>query len=233
MAMTVPSPASVVLPLARTNDSDDIRWALETASAMWSRGDGREALRWLRRAAESAAEEGLDTRAVELAKSAAELRGHIDLPPSIVPSPPPKPPRVEREASLPANDDAVATEHPSAPALDDAAEQLTGESWPPRRFMRTEPGISDVPPPPNFVPDAPTGQQVAASPDPPGAADADEPEIGSFVSHQAIRVAITTSPTQPGILTARILRPGQPVPRGAREALFVALEPGIELYLED
>jgi hypothetical protein len=71
---------------AEPSDSDDIRWALETASAMWAKGDHHEALRWLRRAAETASEEGADVRAVELAKMAADLRGQLALPQSEAPA---------------------------------------------------------------------------------------------------------------------------------------------------
>src|SRR5689334_2008523 len=69
-----------VLVSSDASDSDDIRWAIETASAMWNKADYPEALRWLRRAAEMAAEEGADLRAVELAKVAAELRTRINIP---------------------------------------------------------------------------------------------------------------------------------------------------------
>ncbi len=73
--MEVPSP-----PAVEDSDSDDVRWALETANAVWGRGDIREALQWIRRAAEAAAEVGADMRAVHLAKSAADLRGLLDVP---------------------------------------------------------------------------------------------------------------------------------------------------------
>src|SRR5207247_1149549 len=75
--MTITTASSVFLPNARPTDSDDVRSALETATTMWMRGDASEALRWLRRAAERAAEEGLDLRAIELAKGAAELRARM------------------------------------------------------------------------------------------------------------------------------------------------------------
>ncbi len=76
------------LPVVRDDDSDDVRWALETANAIWGRGDYREALSWVRRAAEAAAEAGADLRAVQLAKGAAELRAALELPRT---APPPAP----------------------------------------------------------------------------------------------------------------------------------------------
>ncbi|MEZ4226047.1 MAG: hypothetical protein R3B13_34185 [Polyangiaceae bacterium] len=90
--MELPTP-----PEAKDDDSDDVRWALETANAIWARGEIREALQWIRRAAEAAAEAGADMRAVQLAKSAAELRGLADVPRTVPPpadspaAPPPAP----------------------------------------------------------------------------------------------------------------------------------------------
>lgn len=79
------------LPKAKQDDTDDVRWALETAHAVWAQGDQRGALSWVSRAAESAAEAGADMRAVELAKGAAELRAKIDgkgpVPPAAAPEP--------------------------------------------------------------------------------------------------------------------------------------------------
>lgn len=60
-------------PVSEPNDSDDVTLALETAEALWNRGDPSEALRWLRRAAEAAGDSGDDMRAVVLAKAVAEL----------------------------------------------------------------------------------------------------------------------------------------------------------------
>lgn len=73
------------LPNAKPDDADDVRWALETASAVWSQGDKRAALSWVRRAAEAAAEAGADLRAVELAKGAAELRAALEIPRTVPP----------------------------------------------------------------------------------------------------------------------------------------------------
>ena len=222
--MTASTSTDLLLPIAGANDSDDVRWALETASAMWARGDGREALRWLRRAAESAAEEGLDLRAVELAKSAADLRAQIDIAPSI-------PPPAELDV-VPAPGDGPG--RPPAESFERASQQPPDDAPAARRFMRTEPGISDVPPAP-ATGELMTDTDSNSAPDPTPAPEedaADLPRGPSFISHQAIRVAVTTSPDRPGILTARILKAGERAPPGTREALFLALEPGVELFLE-
>src|SRR5207245_685786 len=55
---------------------------LSTAATQWTRGDRIEALKWLRRAAEAASEAEKDTRALELAKAAADLTTPSMPPPS-------------------------------------------------------------------------------------------------------------------------------------------------------
>jgi hypothetical protein len=77
-----------LLPAAETTDAQDVRWALETAQSLWNQGERREALQWVRRAAEAAAESGADDRALLLAKMGAELRGVLDIPRTL---PPPRP----------------------------------------------------------------------------------------------------------------------------------------------
>jgi len=65
------------LPQAESADPDGVQVALRAAQALWSRGDTSESLRWLRRAAESASDEGADVRSLQLAKAAAELRAKL------------------------------------------------------------------------------------------------------------------------------------------------------------
>jgi hypothetical protein len=75
------------LPLADSADTDAVQMALQAAHTLWSRGDTTESLRWLKRAAESASDEGADLRSLQLAKAAAELRAKLfptasDAPPA-------------------------------------------------------------------------------------------------------------------------------------------------------
>jgi hypothetical protein len=82
------------LPQAETADPDGVQVALRAAHTLWSRGDTTESLKWLRKAAESASDEGADLRSLQLAKAAAELRGKLFRPsepprsPSLHPSQP-------------------------------------------------------------------------------------------------------------------------------------------------
>ncbi len=75
-------------PVSTEQDDEQVTTALDTASALWTRGDAREALRWLRRAAEMAGEAGDDWRAVQLARAAADLSSELQIPPTLVPASP-------------------------------------------------------------------------------------------------------------------------------------------------
>jgi hypothetical protein len=61
------------IPPARDTDAEDVVWALQTSEALWKRNERGDAIVWLRRAAQSAGETNDDDRALELARTAAEL----------------------------------------------------------------------------------------------------------------------------------------------------------------
>jgi len=61
------------IPPAAKTDAEDVVWALQTADALWKRHERVDAIVWLRRAAQAAAESQNDDRALTLARSAAEL----------------------------------------------------------------------------------------------------------------------------------------------------------------
>lgn len=278
---------------AQSSDSDDIRWALETASAMWTKGDYPEALRWIRRAAETASEEGHDVRAVELAKAAADLRARFgsrsEPPPAVQIAPPPVPatPITRREPSSPSSAELASrptlvqpvpvselfssTNEPNSDEVFERAAEALMKSGPlasvqPNLQTTPEPPltsapeqhvsarISEVPgrtsgpyqrddrpsikPPPPVPARRSTPQgflspvvQPARAPSrtpaaPPAPSAEREPR---YVQHQAIRVAVSPDPHQKGVLVARVLASGETAPAGSKEALFVALEPGVDL----
>jgi len=68
----------VAIPEPRDDDLEDVHWALSAAIAMYERGDTAEALKWLRRAAGTAADRDADVRAVELFKAAADMASIVD-----------------------------------------------------------------------------------------------------------------------------------------------------------
>ena len=92
-----------VIPGPKDSDSDDVALALEVAQAQWARGDHVEALKWLRKAADSAFGANDDRRGIELSKLAADLPAREKhgtkpkLPAPREPSPPaipaPRPPQ--------------------------------------------------------------------------------------------------------------------------------------------
>lgn len=84
------------IPASKKSDHEDVAWALSTAEAQWGRGELEEALKWLRRAAESASEAEDDVRALELAKAAADVSAEIETrrvsPQAATPKPAPSTP---------------------------------------------------------------------------------------------------------------------------------------------
>jgi len=65
------------LPRAEMGDAAEVALALETARALWAKGQGLESVRWIQRAAENAESAGNDLRAVTLARAAADLRAEV------------------------------------------------------------------------------------------------------------------------------------------------------------
>lgn len=61
-------------------DSTDLRWALETAVAMWIRGSREQTLKWLHTAMQTATSEGRHDRAYALGRVLSDLE-HRPLPP--------------------------------------------------------------------------------------------------------------------------------------------------------
>jgi Mrp family chromosome partitioning ATPase len=62
-----------VIPQDRDTDPEDVVWGLQTAGALWKSGARTDAIVWLRRAAQAAGDASDDYRALELARSAADL----------------------------------------------------------------------------------------------------------------------------------------------------------------
>jgi len=70
------------IPTPLAEDNEEVHWALSTAAALWATGDRGDALRWLRKAAETANDLEEDSRALELYKAAATIRSTL-LPPAL------------------------------------------------------------------------------------------------------------------------------------------------------
>ena len=74
------------IPVTKDTDAEDVVWGLQTADALWKRGERADALVWLRRAAQAAGDATDDDRALELARAAAELAEFLNQHPSIAPT---------------------------------------------------------------------------------------------------------------------------------------------------
>ncbi len=66
-------------PEAEPDDTEDVVLALTTAASLWVGGEREEAIRWLRKAQESADAAGSDVRALELARAAADLAEQVEV----------------------------------------------------------------------------------------------------------------------------------------------------------
>lgn len=161
--------ASFEFPTAKANDASDVVLALETAKALWRQGDSREALRWLRRAAEGAESEGDDMRAVALARAAADLQDRLpqtsSMPaPAPTPSRPPSPPSRQPPPLSPSATPPPARVSAPPPPSQRAAANTGGlEPWtppgprPPPAPERSSPRASGPPPlPPSELASSPT-----------------------------------------------------------------------------
>ena len=78
------------IPPAKDTDAEDVVWGLQTAETLWKRGERIDAVVWLRRAAEAAGDAEDDDRALELARSAAELSDWMATGTSQPPAPVPQ-----------------------------------------------------------------------------------------------------------------------------------------------
>lgn len=145
------------IPEPRPDDHEDVHWQLSTASALWARGESAEALKWLRRAAETASDENRDARALELAKAAAEFTTRLSAPP----------PQADATAELSAPPVArrgpVMTAAPNS--IDPAAPTVPGRSAPP--LGSAPPPLGSAPPPmPGRAPFASSPPPLGSAPPP-------------------------------------------------------------------
>ncbi len=124
------------IPPARASDNEDVIWALETAESLWKRNARADAIVWLRRAAEEAAEAGDDDRASALMVEAAALTetlsrksSHPHVAAVTVPPPGDEEPAVSQtglsdvDSLLSTAGEAVTKQHPIVPP-GDAPEEL-------------------------------------------------------------------------------------------------------------
>ena len=186
---------TLLTPRPDLSDSDDVLLAVETARALETQGDIREAARWLRRAADEAEKQGNDERVLVLARAAAEMS-------NLIGSSPPAPPSAEAPTIPP----------PSPEVLDAGDAQYPPTTPPPESFEAT------IPPPasplPTLAPAFPAPATISSPPHMPFAERS--MRIG------AIRVAILEGSIRGAkSFFVERLEKGQLPPAGATEAMLV------------
>ena len=197
------------------SDTDDVSWSLETGRSMWQQGEMREALRWLKRAAESAEEAGNDTRSLSLAKAAADLRAHVEKEMGPLSEYPPQnegngeaaqAPKaaLPRPKSLPSRPAPAAATPLPPPAA------VPTPSAPPVRSASAAPSASSAPAPLR----APSTRPATTKSTAPRPLD----------RRDAVRVAVQPLTDRPGFYVVRPLGIGEHAAKGLREALLVAID---------
>lgn len=86
----------ITIPPSSDRDTDDVQCSLTVAKSLWTQGEKKEALKWLRRAAEQASDAEDDIRSLELYKMAADVATLVSkrFVPAAVPSASPTPPEI-------------------------------------------------------------------------------------------------------------------------------------------
>ncbi|NUP04668.1 MAG: hypothetical protein HOW73_01250 [Polyangiaceae bacterium] len=148
--------AAQSIPEPRSEDDEDVHWALSTATALLSRGDPQEALKWLRRAAETASDANRDARALELFKAAADFSAQLrsSVAPPSMSQPPPSmsqpPPPASTSQPPPASTSQPPrsmSQPPQLPIAQRSPSHLPSAP-PPQSLQRPMSGRSSPPPPP-------------------------------------------------------------------------------------
>lgn len=227
------------VPEPKPEDPEDVSWALSTAEAMWARGDHSEGVKWVRRAAEAAADAENDERSLELAKAAADLAQlvtrrasrasiHIDDSELAEIAPPPPPPAV-KPSQRPPPPKAAAPAAPK-PAPGSVTKQVSTPSRPPAPLpsktsqpppaMGAKPagavksfggGAKSVPPPKPAAAKAPEPEKAADDKKKPGPARKSKVNLEAE-ARAAVALAPDTSPDPIGTDTseAPIMRRSRP-----------------------
>jgi hypothetical protein len=193
-------------PQPEPDDADEVVLALKTAGSLWTSGEKLEAIRWLRKAQESADGAGNDMRSLTLARAAAELTEAAEKTDAL------KADETEQSASEPA-------------ATEDSRPQLTKPPMPPPNPKtrlesprakasngRSSAAVVAVAREGNGQPES--GGVVASEPGP--------------ILTQTLRVGIKRSVRDDELLVARVLEDGE-VPVGYQEALVVLTDPSQDL----
>ena len=202
----------VAIPKVRDDDPEDVSWALSTAATQFARGDKAEAIKWLRRAAEAASEAEHDSRALELAKAAADL---MAAPP---PPPPPIKPKPVRKSKADDTGKRAAVKPSRKATMEEPTEpgiKPDADGWPTEAMKPTElDALANAR-------DEVYGQERTRI----GTAYKPEEDAPVFRASQAVAVVVWRAPDG----TLRIAPKGTKVSAVTIEALLVAPAPDVDL----
>lgn len=236
---------TIDIPRPSGADVENVVTALETAAIFGAKGDAQEAMRWLRRAAESAGDAGDDERALSLSRLAADLQDELSGTQPVA-SPTPSPSAPSPRLSYPPPPSSRAARPSVAPRSSQVPRPSSrptsvGASRPPLALVPSQPVPAEPAPaaieptpapaeaaaaPPLDLTPAPTAMLEAPAPPeltpPPVSARAAASSTGA---RHAARVAVAISTTKVGYLEVRLLAEGEAPRVGASEALLVMLDP--------
>ncbi len=220
--------SSLNFPAPETTDPKAVASALEAGGTEWRRGEFREAVRWLHRAADAAQASGDERRGVGLARVAAQLMAQLEVPPESSPR--------DDVSALASFDDFNDQTIVDAPVLTSRTAQQSGIG-----LVDSEPAAAPKPEPPrpNRPPKPPTASnpkgsmspvQLKSSPVNPQSAPLQSSPRASVRERRALRVAVLNE-GKGRRLVAEVLEEGQPLPAGASEALLVFTDPDASLSI--
>jgi hypothetical protein len=177
----------VALPESRPEDDEDVVWGLSTASALWARGERRDAIVWLRRAADAAVAAGQEFRGSELGMYASELEDTLGRVETSADGAPIEGDPAEASGTEPASPEVIElldieADRPSQISIDledDTTLEAPARPPPPGRIALT-PG--PVPPPRSAFPPSPVPITGAPPNEPPSSAPSPEPGVAPPVA---------------------------------------------------
>lgn len=214
------------------SDSEDVVSALETADVFWTKGDADEALRWLKRAAESASDAGNDDRALAIARTVADLKSAparaVEVPVAAHKANPPPPPSAARQAPSPPSAVRSVTSESSevrrAPVHSPSHSVTAGEGAAPVKGPASQKAPPPTPKPRESI--SPPGPPLRQSSMPPpmpkrpsamerAAGDAQEPTRAVAVAPAKTQAPATTGAQEPARPTPAAPQPSRTVSSAA------------------
>jgi len=200
-------------------DNEDVVSALETADIFWTKGDTDEALRWLKRAAETASDAGNDMRALAIARSAADLKA---VPAAAMAAEAPK-------MSRPPPPSAMARQAPAGASPPSAASGDGARSHAPGAAQKMPPPLPPSKARESGMPPAPSARPATSPPPAPSASAPMAPSRSAStdrmaaVTAEARTVATPARPSTPSPASeapaARRAAPASSLPKEPHRAL--------------